>query len=59
MADIGLKAKDNPCLGIGTKALAGTSKVRERYLSNEEIVAFLARLRRARLPKRQLSSSCF
>ncbi len=37
----GLKAKDNPCLGIGTKALAGTSKVRQRYLSNEEIVAFL------------------
>ena len=28
-------------MGIGTKALAGTSKVRERYLSNEEIVAFL------------------
>ena len=37
----GLKAKDNPCLGIGTKALAGISKVRQRYLSNEEIVALL------------------
>ncbi len=36
----GLKAKDNPTLGIGTKAVAGTSKVRERYLSNEETVAF-------------------
>ena len=37
----GLKAKDNPTLGIGTAAFVGTSKVRERHLSNEELIAFL------------------
>ncbi len=36
----GVRPQDNPCSGISTSAVAGTAKIRERFLSDEELGAF-------------------